>query len=102
MGSSVFHGAFSTFLAITVLSQSKSYIFEVFFKMWYGIIIFAVCNGFFLLPVILSLIGPINETATEQKQGKSITNQTSIFPEKVFDKDHQIDPEIHNKETERD
>jgi len=85
MGSSVFHGALSTFLAITVLSQSKSYIFEVFFKMWYGIIIFAVCNGFFLLPVILSLIGPIDET--EQKQGKSITNQSTIFPEKVLGKD---------------
>jgi len=97
MGSSVFHGAFSTFLAITVLSQSKSYIFEVFFKMWYGIIIFAVCNGFFLLPVVLSLIGPISET--EQKQGKSITNQTAIFPEKILEKDLQIDLEIRDKET---
>jgi len=101
MGSSVFHGAFSTFLAITVLSQSKSYIFEVFFKMWYGIIIFAVCNGFFLLPVILSLIGPINETEIEQKQSKSITNQTAIFPEKVLEKDIQIDPEIHDNKTAR-
>ena len=99
MGSSVFHGALSTFLAITVLSQSKSYIFEVFFKMWYGIIIFAVCNGFFLLPVILSLIGPIDET--EKKQGKSITNQSTIFPEKVLEKGLQKDPEIHHKETER-
>lgn len=61
MGPSVFHGAFSTFLAIIVLSGSKSYIFSVFFKMWFGIIIFGVGNGFILLPVILSLFGPLNK-----------------------------------------
>jgi predicted RND superfamily exporter protein len=59
MGSSVFHGGFSTFLAIISLSGSKSYIFEVFFRMWFGIIVFGMANGFLLLPVILSLCGPI-------------------------------------------
>merc|ERR1711990_401924 len=79
MGSSVFHGAFSTFLAIIVLSPSKSYIFMSFFKMWFGIIIFGVANGFILLPVLLALCGPLNvvskigkvdsdpEMATEKK-----------------------------------
>jgi len=61
MGPSVFHGAFSTLLAIVVLSGSKSYMFTVFFKMWFGIIIFGVCNGFILLPVLLSLFGPLNK-----------------------------------------
>ena len=59
MGSSVFHGAFSTFLAIIVLSPSNSYIFKSFFKMWFGIIIFGVANGFIFLPVMLSLCGPL-------------------------------------------
>jgi len=59
MGSSVFHGGFSTFLAISALGPSKSYIFVVFFKMWYGIIVFGMTNGFFLLPVVLSFIGPV-------------------------------------------
>lgn len=31
MGSSVFHGAFSTFLAVVTLAGSKSFIFRVFF-----------------------------------------------------------------------
>ena len=57
MGSSVFHGGFSTFLAILALATSKSYIFEVFFKCWFSIVFFGMCNGFFLLPVILSYIG---------------------------------------------
>ena len=58
MGSSVFHGGFSTFLAIFVLSPSKTYIFVVFFRLWFGILIFGMANGFLLLPVILSFIGP--------------------------------------------
>jgi len=61
MGSSVFHGGFSTFLAISVLGFSKSYVFVVFFKLWVGIIIFGMANGFFLLPVIFSYIGPIDD-----------------------------------------
>ena len=59
MGSSVFHGAFSTFLALTVLGFSKSYHFQVFFKTWVGIVGFGFCSGFFLLPVILTWLGPL-------------------------------------------
>lgn len=70
MGSSVFHGAFSTFLAIVVLAPSKSYIFKSFFRMWFGIIVFGVANGFILLPVLLSLCGPLNTNKNSQKVKK--------------------------------
>ena len=60
MGSSVFHGAASTFLAILPLAAAKSYVFTVFFKMWFGIIVFGVANGFILLPVMLSFFGPLS------------------------------------------
>ena len=59
MGSSVFHGGFSTLLAISALGPSSSYVFVVFFKLWVGIIVFGMSNGFFLLPVVLSQIGPV-------------------------------------------
>ena len=58
MGSSVFHGGFSTFIALSVLSTSKTYIFVAFYKLWFGIIVFGMANGFFLVPVILSFFGP--------------------------------------------
>ena len=58
MGSSVFHGGFSTFVALSVLSPATTYIAVVFYRTWTGIIIFGMANGFFLVPVILSLIGP--------------------------------------------
>jgi Niemann-Pick C1 protein len=64
MGSAVIHGAASTFLAILPLAAAKSYIFLVFFRMWFGIIFFGVANGFILLPVMLSFMGPLKENET--------------------------------------
>ena len=58
MGSSVFHGGFSTFLAILVLGAGRTYVFIVFFRIWIGIITFGMANGFLLLPVMLTLRGP--------------------------------------------
>lgn len=73
MGSSVFHGGFSTFLAIAALGPSRSYIFEVFFKCWFSIIFFGMANGFFLLPVIFSYIGPTTVVHTYQEDGPDQT-----------------------------
>ena len=58
MGSSVFHGGFSTFVALSALQPSKTYVFIVFYRLWFGIIIFGMANGFFFLPVVLSFVGP--------------------------------------------
>ncbi|KAJ1491849.1 patched family-domain-containing protein [Baffinella frigidus] len=58
MGADVCHGAFSTFLAVLVLGASKSYIFRMFFKQFFGICFFGATHGLMLLPVVLSLVGP--------------------------------------------
>ena len=68
MGSSVFHGGFSTFLAIMSLAPAKSYVFVVFFRLWFGIIVFGMSNGFFLLPVILSMVGPLGDNEEQEEQ----------------------------------
>ena len=60
MGSSVFHGGFSTFLAILVLLPGETYIMKSFFRMWFSIILFGMSNGFILLPVMLSFFGPVD------------------------------------------
>ena len=74
MGSSVFHGGFSTFLAIAALGPSRSYIFEVFFKCWFSIIFFGMANGFFLLPVILSYMGPTDDVSVTHDEGHGKAN----------------------------
>jgi len=58
MGTAVVHGAFSTFLAVAILSTSKSYVFRIFFKQFFGICVFGAAHGLCLLPVVLSLVGP--------------------------------------------
>jgi len=58
MGTPVIHGCASTFLAVVVLSSSSSYVFRVFFRMFFGIVLFGGGHGLILLPVLLSLIGP--------------------------------------------
>jgi hypothetical protein len=95
MGSSVFHGAMSTLLAIIVLSPSKSYIFLSFFKMWFGIIVFGVSNGFVLLPVLLSNFGPLPDVSShEEAEGDLEVNHFEIVPLKSEEKEKSIENEI--------
>ena len=85
MGSSVFHGGFSTFLALSVLAPSKTYIFVVFYKMWCGIIIFGMANGFLLLPVVLSYVGTtetvIDHSILEHGQETGDNEETPPTPD---------------------
>ena len=79
MGSSVVHGGTSTFLAVVVLSAAKSYIFVVFFKMWFGIIVFGMANGFILLPIILSFIGPTPNPEAKTKEKVEMVRRMSTL-----------------------
>mmetsp|Transcript_52989 Transcript_52989/g.161006 ORF Transcript_52989/g.161006 Transcript_52989/m.161006 type:complete len:91 (-) Transcript_52989:11-283(-) len=68
IGPSVFHAVFSTILAVLVLSLSKSYVFEVFFKVLCLATLIAGFKGLWLLPVVLSLVGGSQETLRETLQ----------------------------------
>jgi len=58
IGSPVLNGAISTFLAVVVLSVSKSYVFRAMFIQFFLTVIFGVLNGLTLLPVLLCYVGP--------------------------------------------
>ena len=83
MGSSVFHGGFSTFIAIVVVSPSKSYIFIVFFRLWFSIILFGMANGFMLLTMILAFIGP-TYTITDPSHTEEDDKPPKKEPEERF------------------
>ena len=76
MGSSVFHGGFSTWVSLSVLAPSRTYIFLAFYRMWFSIILFGMANGFLLLPVLLSLIGTVNTDMDHEK-----IRQEGILPD---------------------
>ena len=82
MGSSVFHGGLSTFLAICVLAPVKNYIFLTFFRLWFGIILFGLANGFVLLPVLLSLVGPTTKVVEHLYSDSEDGATTCASPEK--------------------
>ena len=76
-GPAVFNGGFSTFLAFVLLAGSKSHVFMTFFKVFLLVVVFGLYNGLFVLPVVLSLIGPTsyltddnvaNETVKEEEE----------------------------------
>ncbi|CAG0918990.1 unnamed protein product [Notodromas monacha] len=58
IGPAVLSGGFSTFLSLSVLYFSGSYVFMVFFKVFVATCIFGLYYGLLFLPVVLSLCGP--------------------------------------------
>ena len=57
VGVSVLLGGISTFLGMLVTGFSDSEIFQIFFRMFLGIVVFGLFNGMVVLPVLLSLFG---------------------------------------------
>ncbi|KAJ9452710.1 Patched-related protein 9 [Diplonema papillatum] len=58
MGPAVFNGGFSTLLAVLPLFFADSYVFTVFFRMFFLIIVLGQFFGVIVMPVILSFLGP--------------------------------------------
>ncbi|XP_067676454.1 patched domain-containing protein 3-like [Haliotis asinina] len=59
----ILNGGMSSFLGILVLVFSKSYIFNSFFKIMFTVILFGMLHAVFLLPLILSILGPVTKSA---------------------------------------
>jgi Niemann-Pick C1 protein len=64
MGSSILLGSLSTFLGVLPLAFSTSEIFTTIFKAFIGLVTLGAAQGLILLPVVLSLVGPLECTRT--------------------------------------
>lgn len=58
IGAAVLCGGGATLLSLSLLSMSKAYTFQSFFKIFLLVIFFGLFHGLVFLPVMLSLIGP--------------------------------------------
>eukprot|EP00732_Lithocolla_globosa_P001743 Lithocolla_globosa_v1_NODE_944_length_3053_cov_15.868913.p1 type:complete len:955 gc:universal NODE_944_length_3053_cov_15.868913:172-3036(+) len=54
----VIYGGISTLLAVIILAGSSSYVFVTLFKQFLLVVLFGLFHGLFVLPVVLSWVGP--------------------------------------------
>ena len=101
MGSSVFHGGFSTLLAISAMFGAKVYYTQVFYKSWVCFISAGLVNGLILQPVILSFIGPVYTTNQDKKENQAKPEAT-ISQEKDFVVEDIISSENSSKKVNID
>merc|ERR1711915_732265 len=83
IGPAVLNGGITTFLALVLLGASTSHIFITFFKVFVLTVLFGLFHGLVFLPVLLSLIGPV-ENLEKQSLPKSDLN-TSPKPIKEWE-----------------
>uniref|UniRef100_A0A2P2HXT6 Patched domain-containing protein 3-like n=1 Tax=Hirondellea gigas TaxID=1518452 RepID=A0A2P2HXT6_9CRUS len=74
LGLPIVQGGLSTILGIMTLVLAPSYIFITFFKTVFLVIFFGATHGIFLLPVLLSLLGP-GSCSSKKKKVTSIPQQ---------------------------
>lgn len=89
IGTAVLLGGGSTLLSLSLLSMSKAYTFQSFFKIFLLVILFGLFNGLLFLPVVLSVIGPASyKPHTDEKE---VTPECVELNGKFYEKDKQRD-----------
>ena len=83
LGTPIVQGAVSTILGVLVLIFSDSYIFRTFFKIVFLVMVLGFFHAMFVLPVILSLLGP-GGIFSKQKMDKSELKVCQIDAEEVI------------------
>ncbi|BFY99213.1 hypothetical protein BsWGS_02253 [Bradybaena similaris] len=70
----IFNGGLSSIIGVFMLIFTESYIFQSFFKIMVLVIGFGVLHAVFLVPVILSFIGPSTHVRLEQVLPEDVKN----------------------------
>eukprot|EP00092_Neocalanus_flemingeri_P063022 GFUD01076156.1.p1 GENE.GFUD01076156.1~~GFUD01076156.1.p1 ORF type:complete len:598 (-),score=161.58 GFUD01076156.1:7-1800(-) len=77
IGPAVFNGGVTTFLALVLLGGSTSHTFLSFFKVFVLTVVFGLFHGLLLLPVLLSVVGPVGQQDRELESENSENSENS-------------------------
>ena len=83
IGAAVLLGVLSTLLGVVVLAGSQSHIIRVFFQLLMRTVIFGGLVGLFVLPVLLSFIGPGACLAQEHEEEADVEPQAAFEARKL-------------------
>ncbi len=79
IGPAVFNGGFTTFFAFVLCANSQSHVFITFFKVFFLVVTFGLYHGLIVLPVFLSVFGPIsNNSEHSETQLQIIRAKTEV------------------------
>eukprot|EP00039_Didymoeca_costata_P017940 m.331449 g.331449 ORF g.331449 m.331449 type:complete len:920 (+) comp16731_c0_seq1:118-2877(+) len=79
IGPAVTNGLISTLLVLVPLSFAQSYIFQIFLRCFFNIIVHSLFHGVVVFPVVLSLIGPESYDEKRKKlKGLSATEPDGL------------------------
>ncbi|XP_070195831.1 patched domain-containing protein 3-like [Littorina saxatilis] len=67
--SPILNGGISSLVGVLLLATSEAYVFSTFFKIMCLVMIFGILNSVVFLPVILTLFGPEQHVAQDEKVG---------------------------------
>ncbi|XP_021359962.1 patched domain-containing protein 3-like [Mizuhopecten yessoensis] len=97
-GGPIFNAAISTILGVIVLVFSTSYIFQSFFKLMFLVMLFGFAHSLFLLPVLLSLIGPEVNVIPLIKENRKQYKQRILSHDKLHHDIKGFQSEVEDKQ----
>uniref|UniRef100_A0A7S2G6F6 SSD domain-containing protein n=1 Tax=Octactis speculum TaxID=3111310 RepID=A0A7S2G6F6_9STRA len=92
VGAAVLNGGISTFLAVSLLAGSASYVFVVLFKQFFLTVILGLVHGLILLPVLLAYVGPPCYASVEAealKRRNKGNDESDLFSEPPIEKKNE-------------
>ena len=90
IGSSVLVGGFSTLVGVLPLSLSQSEIFWTTFIIFFGLILLGLLHGLILLPVLLSMCGPLESIAESDGNEKQLAREETIASDNETNKESNV------------
>lgn len=78
IGASVFIGGFSTLIGVLPLALSESEIFWTTFVIFFGLVLLGLLHGLILLPVLLSIFGPLDCIVEERSESRKLEHEETV------------------------